>query len=303
MPMHHVCSDYRRYYQVGGMTICVEADLAITDATFHPKFNCFAAAGPGDDTIHIRHHFFLPDLEAGEMGVNVYRRPPWVIYRHDRSWTYLVVSDGDHSPRIRQAAVFTCDHARADIYHHHEIQAVFKKGGLASLSLLPTDQIILARILADRQGGILHSGGVILEKQGLLFVGHSDAGKSTLVTLLKETAEILCDDRIIIRHQAGGCRIYGTWSHGDVPLVSPKSAPLKAILFLRQARDNQALRLSDRRKIIRGLLACLVKPLATADWWHRMLTLMPLIATAAPCYILEFDKSGRVVDVLKGMLE
>ena len=303
VPAHQALPDNRRYYQIGGMTICIEADLAITDGTFHPKFNFFSAAGPGDDTIHIRHHFFLPALEAGKMGVKVYRHPPWVIYRNKGSWTYLVVAGGNHSRRIHQAAVFTPDHAGADIYHHHEIQNIFKKGGIASLSLLPTDQIILARILADRQGCILHSGGVILENQGLLFVGHSDAGKSTLVTLLKEATEILCDDRIILRHHTGGCRIYGTWSHGDVPLVSPNSAPLKAILFLKQARSNQALRLFDRREIIRRLLACLVKPLATADWWHSMLTLVPLIAAATPCYILEFDRSGRVLDLLKDILE
>lgn len=299
MLTHQDSPDNRRYYQIGGMTICVESDLPITEGTFHPKFNGFAVAGQGKDTIYIHHHFFLPDLAEGEMGVKVYQHPPWEIYRNQGSWTYLVVVGNKHFRRVHQAAVFTPDHTVAHIYHHGGTTKIFQRGGIGSLSLLPTDQIILARVLADRQGCILHSGGVILDNQGFLLAGHSDAGKSTLVNFLKQAAEILCDDRIILRHYPGGCRIYGTWSHGDVPQVSPASAPLGAILFLKQAPSNQLLRITDRREIIRRLLACLIKPLATADWWQSILTLAPRIAAAVPCYTLEFDKSGRVVELLK----
>jgi hypothetical protein len=117
--------------------------------------------------------------------------------------------------------------------------------------------------------------------------------------MLMQDAEILCDDRIIIRHQADGYRIHGTWSHGDITQVSSASAPLKAILFLKQARHNHLLRLDDHQEIIHRLLACLIKPLVTADWWNSMLSLVSAIAAAVPCYTLEFDKSGRVVEILR----
>ena len=130
-------------------------------------------------------------------------------------------------------------------------------------------------------------------------MGHSGAGKSTLVNMLKQEAEILCDDRIIIRYQTNGYRIYGTWSHGDVAQVSPASAPLKAILFLKQARHNHLLRLNNQQEATRRLLACLIKPLVTADWWNCMLTLVPQIAATVPCYTLEFDESGGVIELLR----
>ena len=38
--------------------------------------------------------------------------------------------------------------------------------------------------------------------------------------------EVLCDDRNIVRRSPGGFRVYGTWSHGEVPIVSSASAPL-----------------------------------------------------------------------------
>ncbi|MDF1590736.1 MAG: hypothetical protein P1P89_04400 [Desulfobacterales bacterium] len=299
MPTHHASTDNQRYYQIGGMTICVESDIAITEKTFHPKFKHFQCNGPGEDTVFIRHHFFIPDLDGWRLGKKVYQKPPWAIYRKEDAWIYLGVYNGNQTKNLHRLAVFTPDHTEADIYHHPETKNIFQKGGIASLSLLPTDQIILARVLADRQGCILHSGGVIFENNGLLFVGHSDAGKSTMVILLKQAAEILCDDRIILRHQPAGYHIYGTWSHGDVPQISPASAPLKAILFLKQARSNQVIHLDNQQEVIRRLLACLIKPLATADWWNSMLTIVPQIAAAVPCYTLEFDRSGQVVELLR----
>ena len=34
------------------------------------------------------------------------------------------------------------------------------RGGLASLTMFPTDQIMLSRVLADREGCFLHSRGL-----------------------------------------------------------------------------------------------------------------------------------------------
>jgi len=117
--------------------------------------------------------------------------------------------------------------------------------------------------------------------------------------MLKNKAQILFDDRIIVRRQQGEFKIYGTWSHGEVPEVSPNFAPLKAILFLEQARENRLIPLDDKKEVVRKLLACLIKPLVTAEWWKKMFTLVERIAQEVPCYSLHFDKSGRIVDLLK----
>jgi hypothetical protein len=140
------------------------------------------------------------------------------------------------------------------MYHNGEDR--FRAGGFNSLTALPTDQFFLAQVLAHREGGYLHSSAAILDGQGLLFVGHSEAGKSTTVKMLQGKAEILCDDRNIVRRWPEGFRVHGTWSHGEVPLVSPASAPLKAILFLQQSKKNRLVRLTKGGEI-RRLSACL----------------------------------------------
>jgi len=142
----------------------------------------------------------------------------------------------------------------------------------------------------------------MIEGKGLLFVGNSSAGKSTIANLLRSKGEILCDDRIIVRRHSDGFRIYGTWSHGDVPDVSPHSAPLRAILFLEQSDENRLVSIDDRNEFLRRLLACLIRPFETAEWWEKELALVEKIVREVPSYVLRFDKSGRIAEEINKML-
>jgi hypothetical protein len=198
---------------------------------------------------------------------------------------------------VHKVAVFNQEHTRCRIYAPSEVG--FRNGGLDSLAGFQTDQIMLARVLADRKGCYFHAGGVILNGQGLLFIGHSGAGKSTLLKMLRGHAEILCDDRLIVRRWDEGFRLHGTWSHGELPDVSANSAPLKAVMFLSKSKYNRIVRLENDRKLKLRLLQHLIKPLETADWWRKMLDLIETISGEVPCYTLGFDKSGAVLEVLQ----
>jgi len=83
-----------RYYEIGGLTIRIEADLPISETTFDPKFTPFETDGPGSDNMVIRHHFCLPSFENFDPGFEVYRKAPWRIYKKPESWIYVVVSEG-----------------------------------------------------------------------------------------------------------------------------------------------------------------------------------------------------------------
>jgi len=288
--------NHQRYYQIAGITLQVRSALPITDSTFQPKFRPFQVDGPGEDNINVYHNFSLPDLDNQDLGEEIFRRVPWAIYRKDNSWIYVGIPPIGGSGRIHLVGVFNNDHTKAAIYHPGEER--YRKGGLPSLTLI-TDQIALARILSDREGCYMHSAGAILGDKGFLFAGHSGAGKSTVVKMLKGKAEILCDDRIIVRRSPDGFMIHGTWSHGEMPDVSSNSAPLKAMMFLRQAQGNRLIPIEDKHEIMQRMLACLIKPLVTVDWLDKMLNLISNMIHEVPCYILEFDKSGQMMDLIK----
>ena len=175
----------------------------------------------------------------------------------------------------------------------------FSRGRHTSLTLFPSDQIFLAHVLADRHGCYFHAGGVVLNGKGILFIGHSEAGKTTIVSMLKRWAKILCDDRIIVRKWADDFKIHGTWSSGDLPDVSGESAPLKAVLFLDQAPETRLVPLTHNKAVVPRLLACLIKPHVTAEWLEKMLPLIHRIADQVPCYHLFFNTSGDAVKVLQ----
>ncbi len=293
---------HRRYYNIAGITIMVEADLPITDQTFAAKFHQFEADGPAPDLISIRHHFSLPDITGRDLGQEVHHLLAWTVYRKGNSWIYLLAQPPQQpdDPTPQLVAVFNHDHTRARIYSNND--EIFLRGNCHSLTLFPTDQFLLARVMADHAACVLHSSGAILNGQGLLFVGHAEAGKSTLVKMLEGKAGILCDDRNIVRRWPEGFRVHGTWSHGEVPLVSAASAPLAAICFLQKSRQNRLTPLKPGKEAMGRLLSCLIKPVVTAAWWQKMLALGEAIIREVPCYVMESDTSGQIVGQLAALV-
>ena len=122
------------------------------------------------------------------------------------------------------------------------------------------------------------------------------------------SVEILCDDRNVIRKHSplsttgegrgGGWRMHGTWSHGTTTDVSSASAPLRAILFLQQDTRNEIAPLTDRKEIWQRLLATLIRPMVTAEWWQKELDVLEPIVKEVRCYSMKFDKSGAIVGKL-----
>ncbi len=215
----------------------------------------------------------------------------------------------DGGERIERLAIFNHDHTRARVFGDLD-------SPLGLYSFRSDHNFLtlaaLAQVLADRGGCFIHSSGAIMDGQGLLFLGYSDAGKSTIRAMLKDEAgvEILGDDRNVIGRWldgahpgTGGYRVHGVWASIDPKDISAASAPLRAILWLEQAPENRLIRLDDRMDVIRKLLACLVKPLATAEWWDKSLLIAQDIARQVPCYVLRFDLSGGVVGVLRRLCE
>ena len=288
---------HSRLYQIAGMTIQVESDHPFQEKTFQPKFRLFEVEKPGEDRIRISHYFKLPGKNEIEIGKEIYRKMPWVIYKSSKFWVYESMPPPSKEGYVHQIAVISHDYSHARIYH--ETDEIFLKGNCHSLTLFPTDQMYIAHLLSQRKGFYIHSGGLDFRGQGLLFVGHSDAGKSTMLTLCKPHGEILCDDRMIVRKWPHGFMIHGNWSHGEVPIVSSKSAPLKAVFFLEKSSKNRIVLIRDKRELLKRTLACVVKPYVTSEWWDGVLHVVEQLIQHIPCYRLHFDKSGRVVPLIE----
>ncbi len=309
--------NHRRYFRIAGITVRIESDLDFSKIKFKEELTAFAVDGPGDDNVEFRHHFELPDLQGKDLGKELYRKPPWAISRDKNgTWFYQGISPEPEDKSLHRMAVFNSDHTRGTIYSPSRDLEHIYSSGWQSLSLFPTDQIWLGPLLADRNAVLVHSAVAVVNGNGLVFVGHSEAGKSTTMEILKAanrsgqiTAEILCDDRNVLRfwpassavksekeNVNGKWLVHGTWSHGTTADVSPSSAPLRAILFLKQDKQNKIEPLADRKKIWHNLLATLIRPMVTAEWWQKELDVLERIVNDIPCYTMHFDKTGKIVE-------
>lgn len=289
-----------RYYQIGGITIQWEASFPVNEKVVDSQLELFRLVVPlTSDIVKLKHHFPFPDLNQYKVKKNIYKRAPWIISELEDGWLYKGISSLENDEEIWEIAHFNHDHSLGNIYHKDS--KPFEIGGLHSLSFTITDQILVSRLLADRMGCLIHSAAMIIDGKGFVFVGHSEAGKSTTVSLLREHGVILCDDRNIIRKMDGTYRVYGTWSHGTVTDLSPLDAPLKAIFFIEKAKKNSLSIINDKKYIWEVILACIIKPLATSDWWDKMFNICEDIIFNIPVYRLEIDKDDDLYETIKSI--
>jgi len=292
---------HQRYFEIAGISIEMNCEREFKENSFSPAFLPFAIARPGDDLVRLQCFFSLPEWDEKLLGKRVYEQAPWLIYQKGDTWSYLAFTEHDGIKDIHQLAVFTAGYTHGRVFNVSDYR--FEIGNLNSLAMFPTDQIWLAQVLLPRQAFFIHSCGLVVDGNGLLFVGHSQAGKSTMAKLFSGQAELLCDDRNIVRRwPQQGWQVHGTWSHGELPQVSAVAAPLRAIFFLEQAQENVVAPIRERMEIRKKLIPCLPRPYVDAKWWESIWPLITSLADEVPAYSLRFDKSGRIVPLVRALI-
>jgi hypothetical protein len=163
----------------------------------------------------------------------------------------------------------------------------------------PIMELLMINYLAQGRGVILHGCGIEKDGEGILFIGESGAGKSTMANLWNADGgiEILSDDRIIVRKSGENFRMYGTPWHGEAQFVSPRGVNLKKMFFLRHAGQNEIHSLNGIESV-QQLLKCSFPPFWDAKGMNFTLDLFSEMATAVPCYQLGFKPDRSAIDFI-----
>lgn len=153
----------------------------------------------------------------------------------------------------------------------------------------PVEQVLFVSLLAHSAGAVVHGTGVILDGQGFVFAGTHGAGKSTLAALFRRRRglRLLNDDRVVVRHLNGQWRVFGTPWAGTVRKVSPESAPLGGVFFIRHALATCALPLSPSQATPQLLARCF-HPYWDREGLEGLLNTVGRLVQEVPCYDFPF---------------
>ena len=161
----------------------------------------------------------------------------------------------------------------------------------------PLDELLIMHRLTQEDAIELHGCGIVAEGAGNLFVGYSGAGKSTTTRLWnsRQDAEVLSDDRIIVREHSGQMFMYGTPWHGEAHFALAQRAPLKRIFVLEHGRGNVLTRLNCSQ-MVAELFARSFVPFYRHQYLDHALNFLERVADSVPCYRYSFEPDERAVE-------
>lgn len=166
-------------------------------------------------------------------------------------------------------------------------------------------QVVLISYFAQRKKGVFaHAVGIKdVNKAGLIFIGKSGAGKSTIARIWysRSKAIILNDDRIIIRKNKGGFFIYGSPWHGafsDYLASRIESAQLKKIMFIYHSKKNKVSSVSGRHAFV-SLYPAMFPPFWDKGFLDNASSLFQELIKCVPCYKMGFRNDEKVISFVR----
>lgn len=150
------------------------------------------------------------------------------------------------------------------------------------------NHVLLEVLFLQLKSIILHASFIRWQGQGILFSAPSGTGKSTQADLWSERfqAEILNGDRAGLRQVDGVWTAYGLPYAGSSGIYRNESAPVRAIVLLRQAKENRITRVSP------AVALCSLYPEVLIHRWDKefsaqALNLLENLIASVPVYLLE----------------
>ncbi len=244
-------------------------------------------------------HFGLGELTEEVTGELLFDSgATWQLYRTATGYTLRLATDY-HGPVPYRSTHFNHDFSEGHVTIHRPYTEAWQP--LNPLEY-PLDELLLVQLLAQGRGAELHSTGIVDEAgNGLMFLGHSGAGKTTTSMLWLEHpgVTILSDDRIVLRQDDDGqVWMYGTPWHGLGELSRAARAPLKHIFFIDKGPHAEFSEISCADAVAR-LFACSFPTFHNAAGIDFTLAFYEQVLQSVPCAILSFRPDQTAVDAVR----
>jgi hypothetical protein len=255
---------------IGGIVFEVHLPNSDWQAALAERYAAFLSAAEPDWHIELQHDPSLIDVAPGSIELSQ------TVTRF-RIAAYAGLIDLES----KQASVSTPSEARA-------ASALERVLSYSCMQMLPREH-----------GAIwLHAVGLVNHGQGYAFFGPSGAGKTTLAQLVRDHAEILTDENVIIASGTNGAQLMSTpiWGQStplEIIQRTRRSVPLRAMFALQHATHFKVTRLGDSEAIVAllGTEKVATERVESATAW---LGAAGQIVQQVPIYRLEFAPTVEV---------
>ncbi len=300
-------SDGAAYVRIGGVLIRLSSRDPLAPGSFSAEYGNFRLETAADlePDVCVELSALGPAPEVCDAGIDC---GTWAYHRSGDA--RRLVWHGDRRDAPLWSAEYVPGSSRVAVWCGPRL--VRERNGARSVVnpfRYPLDQLLLMLILSERGGLILHSAGLVRDGFTVVAAGVSGAGKSTLSRLWAARyggGSLLSDDRVIVRLDGSdrpgvGPMAYGTPWPGELGASRAAGAPIAALVLLRQAPENELIRLSPREAVERVL------PQASVPWFDselmpRALGLAERLTGRLPAYELRFTPDEGAVDILESLV-
>lgn len=172
-----------------------------------------------------------------------------------------------------------------------------------SILSIGAGDLILRTALVFIGGLVFHASGLIDNGKGIVFIGHSGAGKSTQVDIWREEPGVIIvnHDRMAVRANNSISICYGTPWGGTADVALNLSAPLSALIILEQAANNYIEEVTPMAAAS-VLSACAFMPYWDAPLMVRALENLNTVLDNVPVYRLYCRPEKGVIPVVRSIL-
>lgn len=279
-------------FAIGGINIDLESIPKSLKIKPEKKFLPFLNSGKPDVCIAF-HLGSFPELKSKKK--IFVASDIWGLYQvGDRNLIECYIEGNKSNPY--QIALFSNDFKRGDVYIKNQ------KSNSVFLGY-PLDELLMVNLLCRKRGMMVHGCGIVENGNGLLFLGQSGAGKSTIANLYKkQNVVVLSDDRIIVRYLDGKFYIFGTPWHGNADVSNPGRAPLKSIFFIEHGNVNRINKLGEGDLVSR-LVSTSFVPFWNKKGMEYTLSFCARIGSEIPVYVLKFLPDEKIIGFIENINE